>query len=97
MSKKALVPEESAFTHRICTLYDSSGELSCGVAVAGLDAASLTVALPAADGSSQVIAIDSAGNFKETTNTHTTGAWMTEGEEQLQARPLPHPAAQTFE
>lgn len=27
MREKGLVPEESAFTHRICTLYDSSDEL----------------------------------------------------------------------
>ena len=83
MREKALVSEESAFTHRICTFCESSGELSCGVAVVGLDAAGLTVALPAADGSSRVIAIDSPGNFEKTTNTHTTGAWMTEGEEHL--------------
>ena len=83
MREKALVSEESAFTHRICTPYDSSGELSCDVAVVGLDAAGLMVALPAADGSSRVIAIDSAGCFGETTSTHTTSAWMAEGEEQL--------------
>lgn len=83
MSEKALVSEESAFAHRICTLCESSGELSCGVAVVGLDAAGLTMALPAANESSRVIAIDSAGSFGETTNTHTTGVWMTEGEEHL--------------
>ena len=66
MREKALVSEGSAFTHRICTFCESSGELSCGVAVVGLDAAGLTVALPAADGSSRIIAIDSAGSFGET-------------------------------
>ena len=83
MRKKALVSEESTFTHRFCTLYDSSGELSCDVAVVGLGAAGLMAALAAADGSARVIAIDSAGNFEETTNTHTTGAWVTEDEEHL--------------
>ena len=83
MSEKALVSEESAFTHRICTLCESSGQLSRSIAVVGLDAVGLMVALPAADGSSRVIAIDSAGSFEETTNTHTTGAWMIECEEWL--------------
>ena len=72
MRKKALVSEESTFTNRFCTLYDSSGELSCDVAVVGLGAAGLMAALAAADEGAQVIAIDSADNFEETTNTHTT-------------------------
>ena len=83
MRKKALVSEESTFTNRFCTLYDSSGELSCDVALVGLGAAGLMAALAAADEGAQVIAIDSADNFEETTNTHTTGAWVTEGEEHL--------------
>ena len=83
MRKKALVSEESTFTNRFCTLYDSSGELSCDFAVVGLGAAGLMVALPAAHGSSRVIAIDSAGNFEETTNTHTADVWVTEDGEHL--------------
>ena len=74
MREKALVSEESAFTHRVCTLCESSGELSCGVSVVGLGAAGLMAALAATDGRARVIAIDSLGNFEGTTNTHTAGA-----------------------
>ena len=62
---------------------EATETLSCDVAVVGLGAAGLMAALAAADEGAQVIAIDSADDFEGTTNTHTTGAWMIESEEQL--------------
>jgi fumarate reductase flavoprotein subunit len=53
------------------------------IAIIGLGASGLMAALAAADKGAQVIAIDSAQSFEGTTNTHTTGAWMIESEEQL--------------
>ena len=62
---------------------EAAETLSCDVVVVGLGAAGLMAALAAADEGAQVIAIDSADDFEGTTNTHTTGAWMIESEEQL--------------
>lgn len=57
--------------------------LSTDVLVIGLGASGLMAALSAADKGATVIAIDSASSFEGTTNTHTTGAWMIESEEEL--------------
>ena len=62
---------------------EAQDDMSADVAVVGLGAAGLMAALAAADKGATVIAIDSAADFEGTTNTHTTGAWMIESEEQL--------------
>jgi len=57
--------------------------MSADVLVIGLGASGLMAALSAADKGAKVIAIDSESSFEGTTNTHTTGAWMIESEEQV--------------
>ncbi len=62
---------------------DAASTLQADVAVIGLGAAGLMAAITAADEGATVVAVDSAADFEGTTNTHTTGAWMIESEEQL--------------